>query len=373
MSALETVVQSSNSYAPLPPDWPGGYWAHWGVFVVIVLVFVFLSVLLFMWLERRLVGRIQARLGPNRAGPFGLFQPIADAVKILLKEDIVPAKGDKLVLLLAPSVAFVPALLIFAVIPFRDGAVLADINIGIVYIVAVSSVAIIGVFMAGWGSNNKYSLLGAMRVVAQVVSYEIPLGLAIVSVVLLAGSLSLSDIVAAQNIPFFLLQPLGCIIFFIAALAEVNRTPFDVMEADSELVAGYHIEYSGMKFGLFLLAEYAETLAISAIVATIFLGGWRGPGLPPILWFLIKILAVFFVIMWIRGTLPRVRIDQIMGFAWKFLLPLALINIVITGVEVILIPEALSWPMIFVNLAITAILIPLWSKFFKLGGGRVEV
>jgi NADH-quinone oxidoreductase subunit H len=373
VTALGTSFNAGNSLAPLPPDWPGGYWLHWGVFVIIILAFVFLTVMIFIWFERRGVGRFQVRHGPNRAGPFGLLQPVADAIKVLLKEDIVPAKGDKLVFWLAPVVAFVPILLIFTVIPFQEGALLADLNVGILFIAAVSSVSVVGIFMAGWGSNNKYSLLGAMRTVAQVVSYEIPLGLAIIGVVLIAGSLSLSDIVAAQNIPFFLLQPLGCFIFFMASLAEINRTPFDVMEADSELVAGFHTEYSGMKFGLFYLVEYAEALAISAIIATLFLGGWRGPLLPPVLWFLIKVFAVFFIIIWIRATVPRVRIDQIMGFAWKFLLPLALINMLITGVEVILLPEGLPWPIILLNLGIAGVLVVLWSKFFRLGGGRVEV
>jgi NADH-quinone oxidoreductase subunit H len=361
-----------NSFAPLPPDWPGGYWLHWGVFVIIILAFVLLTVMIFLWYERRGLGRIQARLGPNRAGPFGIFQSVADAVKILTKEDIVPAKGDKIVFWLAPIVAFVPVLLVFAVIPFQDGAMLADLNVGILYVVAVSSVSVIGIFMAGWGSNNKYSLIGAMRTVAQVVSYEIPLGLAIIGVVLISGSLSLTDIVAAQNIPFILFQPLGFLIFLMASLAEINRAPFDVMEADSEIVAGFHTEYSGMKYGMFYLAEYAEALVVSAIIATLFLGGWRGGILPPVLWFLIKIFGVFFLIFWIRSTVPRVRIDQIMGFAWKFLLPLALINMFVTGIEVILLPGGLPWPIIFVNLAIAVILVVVWSRLFKLGGGRVE-
>ena len=364
---------SGVSFAPLPPDWPGGYWLHWVVFVVVILVFVLLMAIIFIWLERRGLGRFQVRLGPNRAGPFGVLQPVADVIKVLLKEDIVPAKGDKLIFWLAPVVAFVPTLLLFAVIPFQSGALLADLNVGILYIVAVSSVSVVGIFMAGWASNNKYSLLGAMRTVAQVVSYEIPLGLSVIGVVLIAGSLSMSEIVAAQNIPFILLQPLGFLIFFLASLAEINRTPFDVMEADSEIVAGFHVEYSGMKFGLFYLTEYAETLAVSAIVATLFLGGWRGPWLPPVLWFLIKIFAMFFLIIWIRSTVPRVRIDQVMAFAWKFLLPLSLINIFITGIEVILLPETLPWPIIFLNLGIAAGLVIVWSKFFQLGGGRVEV
>jgi len=357
----------------IPADWPGGFWVHFGVFAVIILVFVLVMMIIFVYLERRVIGRFQSRLGPNRTGPFGLLQGIADAIKILIKETITPAKGDKWVYWLAPVVAFVPALIIFAVIPFQNGALMADLNIGILYVVAVSSVSVIGILMAGWGSNNKYSLLGAMRSVAMVVSYEIPLGLAIVSVVLLAGSLSMNEIVTSQNIPFILFQPLGFLIFFLAASAEINRAPFDLLEAESELVAGFHTEYSGAKFVMFYMMEYFETLAISAIITTLFLSGWRGPVLPPILWFLIKVFAVFFVFMWVRSTVPRLRIDQIMGFAWKCLLPLALINLFITGLQVVFWPDGLPWGMIFVNLAIMAVLILLWSKLFKLGGGRVEV
>jgi len=330
-------------------------------------------VMAFIYMERRGIGRFQVRLGPNRAGPFGVLQPVADAIKVLLKEDIIPAKGDKLVHWLAPVVAFVPALMIFAVVPFQNGALLADLNIGILYIVAISSVATVGVFMAGWASNNKFSLIGAMRDVAQVVSYEIPLVLAVAGVVLVAGSLSMNKIVEAQNVPFILLQPLGFLIFFMAACAEINRTPFDLLEAESEIVAGYHTEYSGMKFALFYLVEYTEALALSAIITTLFLSGWRGPLLPPFLWFLIKVFAVFFLIFWVRSTIPRLRIDQVMAFAWKGLLPLALINLFITGAEILVLPEGLPWFIIFVNLAIMVVLVVLWSGFFKLGGGRVEV
>jgi NADH-quinone oxidoreductase subunit H len=373
MMAINTSPALVGSLAALSPDWPGGFWWHWLVFVIIILVFVVVMVMAFIYIERRGLGRLQARLGPNRAGPLGVLQPVADAIKVLLKEDIIPAKGDKLVYWLAPVVAFVPVLLIFAVIPFQDGALLADLNIGILYIVAVSSVATVGIFMAGWSSNNKFSLLGAMRDVAQVVSYEIPLVLSIAGVVLVAGSLSMNEIVRAQNVPFILLQPLGFLIFFVAACAEVNRTPFDLLEAESEIVAGFHTEYSGMKFALFYLVEYAEVLALSAIATTIFLSGWRGPGLPPVLWFLIKVLIVFFLVFWVRSTIPRLRVDQVMAFAWKGLLPLALLNLFITGVEVVALPQGLPWFMILVNIAIMVVLVLLWSRFFRLGGGRVEV
>ncbi len=363
-----------SSMAALPPDWPGGYWVHFAVFAIIVLVFVFGLAIGVIYIERRLMGPFQARLGPNRTGPFGLLQPIADAVKALTKETITPATADKWVYWLAPVVTFVPTVMIFAVVPFQNGALLADLNIGILYVVAISSVSVVGVVMAGWGSNNKYSLLGAMRSVAQVVSYEIPLGLAIISVVMLSGSLSLNEIVSSQNIPYILLQPLGFLIFFMAASAEINRSPFDLLEAESEIVAGFNIEYSGMKFAVFYLNEYCEALAVSAIISVLFLGGWRGPVLPPFLWFLIKTLLVFAVFVWVRITLPRLRIDQVMNFAWKFLLPLALINLLVTALQMVFWPEVLPWVMMLVNLAIIAVLVLLWSKlFFKLGGGRVEV
>jgi NADH-quinone oxidoreductase subunit H len=326
-----------------------------------------------IYIERRAMGFMQRRVGPNRTGPFGLLQPVADAIKVLLKEDIVPTNADKVVHWLAPVVAFAPVLMIFAVVPFQNGALLADLNIGILFIVAVSSLTTLGVFMAGWGSSNKYSLLGAMRNVAAVVSYEIPLALSIVGTLLVAGTMSLNGIVLAQDIPFILVQPLGFLIFFIAGCAEINRSPFDLMEADSEIVAGFHTEYSGMKFALFYLVEYAEAIAISAIITTLFLGGWRGPLLPPWLWFIVKTLIVFFVMVWTRVTLPRVRIDQLMALAWKFLLPLALINLFITAIQVLAWDNAVNWIAVVVNIVVMVVLILVWSKFFKLGWGRLEV
>ena len=357
----------------LPPDWPGNFWAHWAIFTVIILAFVLLSVMAFIWFERRAMAIMQSRLGPNRAGPFGLFQPVADSLKVMLKEDIVPSRADKLIHWLAPVVAFAPVMMVFAVVPFRGGALLVDLNVGVLYVVAISSVTTMGIFMAGWASNNKYSLLGAMRQVASVVSYEIPVVLSLVGVVLLAGSLSLQQIVQAQEIPFILVQPLGFLLFFIGALAEINRAPFDLMEADSELVAGFHIEYSGMKFALFYLVEYAEALVVAAIVTTLFLGGWRGPLLPDWLWFLLKVGAVFFVIVWVRTTVPRVRIDQLMAFAWKCLFPLALINLLVTAVEILVWPDVSLWLLVPVNFAVMIVLVLLWSKLFKLGWGRVNV
>ena len=374
MTVAGTGIYLERCLAALAADWPGGYWWHFLVFAVIIMVFVIGMVLAFIYYERRLLALFQVRLGPNRTGPFGLFQPLADAVKVLLKEDIIPAKSDKLVFWLAPLVAFVPVLMIFTVVPFQNGALLADLNIGILYVIAVSSVVAVGIFMAGWSSSNKYSLLGAMRDVAQLISYEIPLALSILGVVLLAGTLSMNGIVEAQHVPFILLQPLGFLIFFAAALAEINRCPFDLLEADQEIVAGFNIEYSGMKFAMFFLTEYCEALVLSAVATTLFLSGWKGPGLAPVLWFIIKVFAVFSLIIWVRSTIPRLRIDQVMGFAWKFLMPLALINLVITAIEVLVWKDvALPWPVIFVNFAIMGVLVVLWSKFFRTGGGRVEV
>jgi NADH-quinone oxidoreductase subunit H len=368
-------------FASALPTW---WWLNALIGIILIISFITTMVMIFIWLERRLIGRFQIRLGPNRAGRFGLLQPVADAIKVLIKEDIVPARGDKWVHWLAPVVVFVPALMLFAVIPIAptyDGAnaALADLNIGILYIIAIGTLGIIGIFMAGWASNNKYSLVGAMRAVAQMISYEIPMVLSIIGVLLIVGSLQMGRIVAEQSIPFILLQPLGFLIYFIGASAELNRCPMDLLEAESEIVAGYHTEYSGIKFSLFYLAEYGNALAVSAIIATLFLAGWKQPFsqelfiLPPWLWFVIKLFTVFFVIMWIRSTLPRLRVDQLMGFAWKFLLPLALINIFITGIEVLFWPTSF-WVLVPINIAIAGGLIFLWSRlFFKLGGGRVEV
>ncbi len=349
--------------------------------IVLIIAVALILVMVFIWLERRLIGRFQIRPGPNRAGPFGLLQPVADTIKVLSKEDVVPARGDKWVHLLAPIVVFMPALMLFAVVPIQDGAVFADLNIGILYFIAIGTLGVIGIFMAGWASNNKYSLLAGMRAVAQMISYEIPMVLSIIGVLLIVGSLQMGTIVTEQAIPFILLQPLGFLIYFIGASAELNRSPMDLLEADSEIVAGYNIEYSGIKFALLFLAEYTNALAISAITTTLFLGGWKQPFsqelfiLPPWLWFVIKVFAVFCLLLWIRSTLPRLRVDQLMGFAWKFLLPLALINIFITSIEVLYWPESVSyWVLVPINIVVAGGLIFFWSRaFFKFGGGRVEV
>jgi NADH-quinone oxidoreductase subunit H len=355
--------------------------------ITLMLMFVFPVVIIFIWLERRFIAWMQLRPGPNRCGPAGLLQPIADAIKTLFKELVMPAKGDKLVHWLAPAVLFFSGFMLFAVVPIgravfdgKNTGTFADLDIGILYIVAIGSLSVVAIFMAGWGSNNKYSLLGAMRAIAQLVSYEVPMVLAIVGVVLIAGSLKMSEIVGEQTIPFFLFQPIGCFIYFVGAMAELNRSPMDQIEAESELTTGYFTEYSGMKFATFFLAEYINTLAVATIFTTLFLGGWKGPFFPVWAWFIVKIFIVFLVILWMRATLIRVRIDQIMAFSWKFLLPMALINIFVTAAEVLIWDtwmsgwETFPWPFIFLNWAVAAVLVLMWSKlFFKLGGGRVEV
>ncbi|HEY91536.1 MAG TPA: NADH-quinone oxidoreductase subunit NuoH [Dehalococcoidia bacterium] len=358
----------------VPPDWPGNPWWHWLIYSIILIVFVLVMIIVVIYVERRGIAFFAARVGPNRTGPFGVLQAIADAIKVLLKENITPSNADKIVYWLAPAVVFAPVIMVFAVVPFMNGAMLADLNIGILFIVAISSISTIGVFMAGWSSSNKYSLLGAMRNVAAVVSYEIPVILSIAGVILMAGALSMNDLVLAQQrVPFILLQPLGFLLLFIGGCAEINRSPFDLMEADSELTAGFHTEYSGMKFAMFYLGEYGEAVVMSTIIATLFLGGWQGPVLPPWLWLIVKILSVFFIMVWTRATLPRVRIDQLMALAWKFMFPLALINLFVTAIEVLVWPDALPLYLIPLNFAITIGLVLLGSKLFKVGWGRVEV
>jgi NADH-quinone oxidoreductase subunit H len=309
-----------------------------GLIGVIILVIIGLGSVLVLTLgERKVIGRIQDRPGPNRWGPFGIFQPVADGIKMLTKEDIVPSGADYWVHLVAPIVIMVPALLIYAVLPFGQGLQGADLNIGILYIVALGSIGTIAILMAGWSSNNKYALLGAFRVVAQLVSYEIPMVLSIVAVVLLSGSMSMFTIVEQQTVPYIVAMPLVFLVYLVAAFAELYRAPFDMIEADSELVAGYFTEYSGMKFVMFFMAEYINLLAMSAIITILFLGGWRFFGLERLLpllspfIFFAKCGAVIFLFWWVRGTFPRIRIDHLLALAWKFLVPLALVNLMVVG------------------------------------------
>jgi len=324
----------------LPPNWEWLAYTIAALSITMLLINTFMVLtMIYIYMERRLIGRFQSRVGPNRVGPFGLLQPIADAIKLLTKEDTIPDGADKWVFNLAPIVMLAPLLLVLAVLPFGKDSFLANLNIGILFIVAVTSVNTLAMFMAGFASGNRYSMFGGMRAVAQLISYEIPVVLAIVGVLLLSGSFSLVSIVEAQRLPFILLQPLGFFIFVAGSSAEMNRTPFDLVEADSELVAGYQTEYSGMKWGLFMLAEFGAVLVTSGVIVTLYLKGWEGPFLPSHLWFLIKVFSLAFIFLWVRATLPRLRIDQVMDFAWKFLLPLGLVNIFVTAAEILILGE----------------------------------
>jgi NADH-quinone oxidoreductase subunit H len=286
-----------------------------------------------IWVERRLLGLWQDRYGPNRVGPFGALQSVADMIKIFLKEDWTPPFADKAIFVLAPAIVVATYLLAFAVIPIAPGIGIVDLNVGLLFFLAMSSLATYSLVLAGWASNNKYALLGGLRATAQMLSYEVFMGISAVGVVMLAGSFDLRRIVEAQAAHgwFILPQMLGFFVFLIAGIAESHRLPFDLPEAENELIAGFHTEYSGMKFGMFFVGEYVGMILISAIVVTLFFGGWRGPFLPPVLWFLIKIsiLLAFFILL--RAALPRPRYDQLMNFGWKLMLPLALLNLVVTG------------------------------------------
>jgi NADH-quinone oxidoreductase subunit H len=310
--------------------------------------FALVAFMVLTWIERKVVARMQDRLGPNLAGPWGVLQPIADGVKMITKEDTTPEGADKPVFNMAPIVAAVAAMLVYAVIPFGpdtgSGALAgADLNIGVFYILAVGAVSLIAVLMAGWSSNNKYALLGAFRAVAELLSYEVPQVLSITVVVMIAGTMQMTQIVQAQTVPFIFPLFMTALIFLISGIAESGRTPFDLVEAESEIVAGYHIEYSAMKFSMFFLGEFVHAFAVCAVFTTVFLNGWEGPVLPPYLWFLIKSLGVFFIMMWVRGTLPRFRIDHLMAFNWKFLVPLSLINLLVIAVGDTVLRTVVGW------------------------------
>lgn len=304
-------------------------------------------------LERRLLARFQSRIGPNQAGFFGILQPLADLIKLIFKEDLTPVGANRVMFTLAPAMAFVPAFMSIAVIPFGPSVtvfgrqvdmVISDINVGILFIFAASSLGVYALVLAGWSSNSKYSLLGGLRASAQMISYEVSLGLSVVGVLMLAGTLSLTGIVTSQATIgewYIWKQPLGFLLFLISGIAETNRAPFDLPEAENELVAGYHTEYSSVKFSMFFVAEYANMVTISALATILFLGGWSGPWLPPIVWFLIKIAFFLFLYIWLRATLPRLRYDQLMRFGWLILLPVGLANIILTALLIRL--GWLSW------------------------------
>lgn len=323
------------------------------VFLTLSLVVAYLTLL-----ERKVIAFMQVRLGPMRVGPYGLLQPIADGLKLLLKEDIVPTGADRLIFTMAPIITLIPAFVVFAVIPFGPTVELfgrqialhiTDLNIGVLYVLAVSSIGILGVILGGWASNSKYPLLGALRSAAQMVSYEVPLGFSIIGVLLLAGTLSLVEIVEAQRDAGFwyvFLQPIGFILFFVCGVAETNRAPFDLPEAETELVAGFHTEYSGFRFSLFFLAEYASMIVIAAMAVTLFWGGWLRPFpsidalgfldiLPGVFWFGFKVLVFLYFYLWFRATWPRYRYDQLMSLGWRYLLPISIANVILTAVLVL--------------------------------------
>lgn len=321
--------------------------------ILVVSTFCLLIVVFLIWLERKVIARMQDRIGPNRVGgKYGLLQTVADVLKLLTKESFTPANADRVPYEVAPFIIVISALLMWAVMPFAPGVIGVDLNIGVFYILAISSVSVVALLLAGWGSNNKYALIGAFRSVAQLVSYEVPMILSLLIPILLARSMSTESIIAAQVVPFLFVVPLSAIIFFISSTAETGRTPFDLLEADSEIVAGFHIEYSGMKFGMFFLAEFMNTLFMSGLFTTIYLGGYRFFGLEELvigesfaigrliglIVFFVKMFLVYFVFIWLRGTLPRVRVDQLLNFNWKFLVPLTLVLVFVVAIADKLIP-----------------------------------
>ena len=333
------------------------------------------TLLILIWVERKVISRFQQRYGPNRVGPKGLLQPVADAVKLILKEQLAPRSADKLIFFLPPVLIFVPGILIWGVLPFGPRMSVADLNVGVLFLLAVSGTAVLVIFMAGWSSNNKYALLGAMRAVAMSISYEVPMVLALLTLVVFSGTMSVNGIVEWQqqeDVIFILLFPLSAIAFFFAASAELNRTPADISEAESEIVAGYHTEYSGMRFGLFYAIELGNTLVVSGFIATFFLGGWWLWGLdqwvPSWIILLAKTAAVYFLLIWTRGTLPRLRVDQLMGFCWKALVPATLLFVVVAFVErTLLISEGwdttVALPIMAVfNIALTLGAITLFAR-----------
>jgi NADH-quinone oxidoreductase subunit H len=328
------------------------------IVVSVVLAYISVAAMFLIWWERKISAHIQVRYGPMRVGGWhGWAQSIADGIKLLLKEDIIPAGADKVVFVLAPLVVFAASLAAYVTIPWAPGLIVRDLNIGILYMVSISSLVVVGIIMAGWSSNNKYSVLGAMRSAAQAVSYEVPLVLSLLGPVMIAGTMSMGKLVEAQSGVWFGILPkwfvfpqiVAFLTYFTCALAECNRLPFDIPEAESELVAGFHVEYSGMRFAIFFLAEYANMFTVSAIATTLFLGGWHGPWIPVpglprevahglfgLFWFLVKCYFLLFVMMWLRWTLARLRVDQLMDFAWKVLLPITFANLIVTGLVLVL-------------------------------------
>ena len=344
-----------------------------GVTIMLILInAVLLGAAIVSWMERRLLGRFQNRIGPNRWGPFGLLQPIADLFKLITKEDLIPAGADRIAFTLVPIIMVASLILMAAVIPFAKDTSLVDLNVGILYLLAISSLTSIALFTAGWASDNRYALFGTARSVAVLISYEVPVVLSLLGVVMIVGSMSLSSVVESQSIPFIVVQPLAFFVFLAGMSAELNRTPFDLAEAESEIIAGYHTEYSGIKFALIQAAEFGGVLVVSALITTLFLGGWSGPWEEYLgwVWFLVKTILVVAVFSWIRATFPRLRIDQIMAFSWKVMLPLSIINLAATTIEVYVfrsggITTLELWVMGIINLVIAAACLPLFGRLMK--------
>jgi len=359
-------------------DWGAPDWVPYVVAsligVVSILLWTILSVLAFIWIERRVVGLMQNRIGPNRVGAAGLLQPVADALKLLFKEAITTTNADRWLFWIAPIAIFIPTIVVFAVIPFGEEMLLADLNVGVLFLIAIASINTMAVFMAGWSSNNKYALLGSMRTIAMLISYEIIQVLALLGAVLFVGSMQLTAIVQWQldyDVWLIALQPVAVVAYIISGAVEMNRSPMDIAEAESEIVAGYHTEYGGIKFGFFYQAEYLAGFAITAVIVTLYMGGYTLFGLeqwiPGWLIFLGKLYTTFFIFIWFRGTLPRLRIDQLMAFAWKFLLPIVLVNVVLVGGEMLLWQEAdlssqVAIPLfVAVNLAYAVAAVAGWA------------
>ena len=346
-----------------------------GLVIMLILInAVLLGAAIVSWGERRLLGRFQNRVGPNRWGPFGALQPIADLAKLITKEDIIPYGADRLAFTAVPVIMVSSLLVATAVIPFAKDVALVDLNVGVLFILAVSSLTSIAIFTAGWASNNRYALFGAGRAVAVLISYEVPVVLSLLGVVIVAGSMSLGDIVVAQAVPFFLVQPLAFFVFLAGMSAELNRTPFDVAEAESEIIAGYHTEYSGIKFALIQAAEFGGALFVSGLIATLFLAGWAGPVADWLgwLWFLIKTFIGIFLFVWIRSTFPRLRLDQIMAVCWKFLMPLSFINLAAVVLEVYFLRDASGglstvdlWIMTAINIPVSVVSIAFFGRIIR--------
>ena len=371
MSGLYLVIYDAAGL--LLPSWLSHLAAGLSIMMILVNA-VLMGAAVFVWMERRLIGRFHNRIGPNRWGPFGMFQPFADMLKLIFKEDLIPANADKPVFILVPIAMLMPVILMMAVVPFAQNTALANLNVGVLYVLAVTSVTTLAIFMAGWSSNNRFAMFGAARGVAVLISYEVPVVISLLGVVLVTGSMSLADVVSAQSVPFLLVQPLAFFVFFAGTSAELNRTPFDVAEAESELVAGYHTEFSGVKFALIQAAEFGGVAASAAVIVTLFLGGWSGPASAYLgwLWFLLKVGVVAFVFIWIRATYPRLRVDQIMALAWKFLLPLSLINLFAIVLEVFFLRNASGllstgdlWIMAAINIFLAVSAIALFGSMIR--------